>query len=155
MEPVQGKRLSWFNEGPHTSQADDLGLEGDEALVYEAFRNAAPELLLGTQIDKLTNVEKRRRQDIVSVSDRGTRTSVVLRALQAAGKGFFSTGTGNNMSYTLQAVADVLELVKNDARLIDLIAPVLAEVEGPDGIHVDDVSAPLPCTIVLCEPWFR
>ena len=141
-----------------TSQADDLGLVGEEALVYEAFRNAAPELLLGPEIDKLTGVEERRRRDIVSVAARSERTkgaSVVLRALQAAGKGFFRTGTGNNMSYTLQAVADVLELVKNDARLIDLIAPVLAEVEGPDGIHVDDVSAPLPCTIVLCEPWFQ
>ena len=144
--------------GGETSQADDLGLVGEEALVYEAFRNAAPELLLGPEIDKLTGVEERRRRDIVSVAARSERTkgaSVVLRALQAAGKGFFRTGTGNNMSYTLQAVADVLELVKNDARLIDLIAPVLAEVEGPDGIHVDDVSAPLPCTIVLCEPWFQ
>ena len=141
--------------GGETSQADDLGLVGEEALVYEAFRNAAPELLLGPQITALTGVETSRRCDIVNVAGRGTRTSVVLRALQAAGKGFFSTGTGNNMSYTLQAVADVLELVKNDARLIDLIAPVLAEVEGPDGIHVDDVSAPLPCTIVLFAPWFQ
>jgi hypothetical protein len=141
--------------GGETSQADDLGLEGDEALVYEAFRNAAPELLLGLQIDKLTGVEERRRQDIVNVAGRGTRTSVVLRALQAAGRGFFSTGTQHNVYYTLQAVADVLELVKNDARLIDLIAPVLAEVEGPDGIHIDDVRAPLPCTIVLIAPWFQ
>ena len=47
-----------------TSQADDLGLVGEEALVYEAFRNAAPELLLGPQIDKLTGVEERRRQRI-------------------------------------------------------------------------------------------
>jgi hypothetical protein len=128
---------------------------GEEALVWEAFRNAAPELLLGPQITALTGVEKSRRWDIVNVAGRGTRTSVALRALQAEGRGFFSTGTGNNMSYTLQAVADVLELVKNDARLIDLIAPVLAEVEGPDGIHVDDVSAPLPCTIVLFAPWFQ
>ena len=144
--------------GGETSQADDLGLVGEEALVYEAFRNAAPELLLGPEIDKLTGVEERRRRDIVSVAARSERTkgaSVVLRALQAAGKGFFRTGTGNYVSYTLQAVADVLELVKNDARLIDLIAPVLAEVEGPDGIHVDDVSAPLPCTIVLFAPWFQ
>jgi hypothetical protein len=139
-----------------TSQADDVGLEGDEALVYEAFLNAAPELLLGREITELTNVKTSRRRDIVNVAGRGTRTSVVLRALQAAGKGFFRTGTGNYVSYTLQAVADVLELVKNDARMIDMIAPVLAEVEGPDGIDVDDVSAPLPCTIVLCEPcWFQ
>jgi hypothetical protein len=145
--------------GGETSQADDLGLVGEEALVYEAFRNAAPELLLGTEIDKLTGVAKRNRCDIINLTARSKHkkgASVVLRALQAAGKGFFSTGTRNNMYYTLQAVADVLELVKNDARLIDLIAPVLAEVEGPDGIRVDDVSAPLPCTIVLCEPcWFQ
>ena len=141
-----------------TSQADDLGLEGDEALMYEAFLNAVPELLLGTEIDELINVKKSRRCDIINVAAPSKRTkgaSVVLRALQAAGKGFFRTGTGNYVSYTLQAVADVLELVKNDARLIDLIAPVLAEVEGPDGIHVDDVSAPLPCTIVLFAPWFQ
>ena len=141
-----------------TSQADDLGLEGDEALMYEAFLNAVPELLLGTEIDELINVKKSRRCDIINVAAPSKRTkgaSVVLRALQAAGKGFFRTGTGNYVSYTLQAVADVLGLVKNEARLIDLIAPVLAEVEGPDGIHVDDVSAPLPCTIVLFAPWFQ
>ena len=126
--------------------------------MYEAFLNAVPELLLGTEIDELINVKKSRRCDIINVAAPSKRTkgaSVVLRALQAAGKGFFRTGTGNYVSYTLQAVADVLGLVKNEARLIDLIAPVLAEVEGPDGIRVGDVSAPLPCTIVLCEPWFR
>jgi hypothetical protein len=139
-----------------TSQADDVGLEGDEALVYEAFLNAAPELLLGREITELTGVVEPRRRDIVNVSKRWRTTSDVLRALQAAGKGFFGTGTGKNLYHTLQAVADVLELVKNDARMIDMIAPVLAEVEGPDGIDVDDVSAPLPCTIVLCEPcWFQ
>ena len=48
------------------------------------------------------------------------------------------------------------ELVQSDVRVIDMIAPVLEEVEGPDGMHVDDVSAPLPYTIVLCEPcWFQ
>jgi hypothetical protein len=136
-----------------------LMLQGEEASVYDLFLEKAPELLLGTEIDELLNVKKSRRCDIINVaapSKRTKGTSVVLRALQAAGKGFFRTGTGNYVSYTLQAVADVLGLVKNEARLIDLIAPVLTEVEGPDGIRVGDVSAPLPCTIVLCEPcWFQ
>ena len=46
--------------------------------------------------------------------------------------------------------------MQSDVLVIDMIAPVLEEVEGPDGMHVDDVSAPLPYTIVLCEPcWFQ
>jgi hypothetical protein len=125
-----------------------LMLQGEEASVYDLFLEHAPELLLGHEISNLTGVTRRHRNRIISDTDHGNHTSPVLQALKAERQLFFSTGTGTNVSYTLQAVADLVGLEKRDARLIDLLAPVLAEVKGPHGIRLDDVSAPLPCTIV-------
>ena len=109
------------------SQADDLEYEedSDEYLVHNAVRDSAPGLVLHAHIVASTGVN---------------RTSVW--ALLQDPTRYFTTGLNKYTQYTFTTVAEVMGLVTNDARLIDVLKRVL-EMDCPDGTKSWHVNAML------------